>query len=72
MQSEGNNLQRLLRQARTRRQLLLALRGVAICVGVIAAVLLVTGWAAHRYRHSGSALLTLRLGALVTLLEMSS
>ncbi len=67
MQSAGNKLQGLLRRARTRRQLLLALRGVAICVCVTAAMLLVTGWAAHHYRHSGGALLTLRLGTLVTL-----
>jgi hypothetical protein len=67
MQSAGNKLQVLLRRARTRRQLLLALRGVAICFCVTAAMLLVTGWAAHRYRHSGGALLTLRLGTLVIL-----
>ncbi len=67
MQSAGNKLQGLLRRARTRRQLLLALRGVAICVCVTAGMLLVTGWVAHRYRHSTAALLTLRLGTLVTL-----
>src|SRR6266542_769545 len=31
-------------------------------------MLLLTGWAAHRYRHNQSALPGLRLGALVTLL----
>jgi hypothetical protein len=58
-------LRELLRKARARRQLLLSLRGVAISVGVVAAVLLVTGWSAHRYRYNGSALLVLRIGALL-------
>ena len=66
--SESNNLRNLLRRARTRRHLLLILRGVAICLSAGAAILLLTGWAAHRYRHNESALLSLRLGALVTFL----
>jgi hypothetical protein len=53
----------------TRRHLLLTLRGVAICLSAGAAILLLTGWAAHRYRHNDSALLWLRLGALVTFLS---
>ena len=61
-------LQDLLRKARSRRQLLLTLRGVAICVGTVAVVLLLTGWAAHRYRYNTSALLVLRIGALLTCL----
>ena len=66
MAFESNKLQDLLRRARTRRHLLLALRGVAVCLCVIAGILLLTGWAAHRYRHNEGALLLLRLGALVT------
>src|SRR5436189_1505229 len=66
--SDRNNLGNLLRRLRTRRQLLLLLRGVAIVLGAGAAVLLLSGWAAHRYRHNDNALLALRLGALVTLL----
>ena len=58
-------LRELLRKARARRQLLLALRGVAISVGVVAVVLLLTGWTAHRYRYNGSALFVLRAGALL-------
>jgi hypothetical protein len=58
-------LRELLRKARARRQLLLSLRGVAISIGVVAAVLLLTGWAAHRFRYNGSALLVLRIGALL-------
>ena len=58
-------LQELLRKARSRRQLLLTLRGVAISVGVVAVVLLLTGWTAHRYRYNGSALLVLRTGAVL-------
>src|ERR1044072_7970751 len=68
MSPETNLLQDLLRRARSRRQLLLSLRGVAITVAVVAALLLLTGWAAHRYRYSGGALLTLRIGALLMIL----
>src|SRR5215213_4549305 len=58
-------LHELLRKARARRQLLLSLRGVAISVGVVAAVLLLTGCGSHRYRYNGSALLVLRIGAVL-------
>src|SRR5678815_5046937 len=68
MSPETNLLQDLLRRARSRRQLLLTLRGVAISVGVVAGLLLLTGWAAHRYRYNGGALLTLRIGALLMVL----
>jgi hypothetical protein len=64
-----NNLRDLLQRARARRHLLLALRGVAIVVGAGAAILLLTGWAAHRYRHNDSALLALRLSALAIFLS---
>jgi hypothetical protein len=67
--SENNNLHNLLRRARTRRHLLLTLRGVAICLGAGAAILLLTGWAAHRYSHNETVLLWLRLGALVAFLS---
>src|SRR5215207_9956534 len=60
-----NELQELLRRARSRRQLLLSLRGVAISLGVVAVVLLLTGWGAHRYRYNGSALIVLRIGAVL-------
>src|SRR5215471_1232011 len=65
---DRNNLRNLLRRLRARRQLLLILRGVAIVLSAGAAVLLLTGWAAHRYRHNDNALLWLRLSALVTFL----
>jgi hypothetical protein len=65
MNPETNLLESLLRKARSRRQLLLSLRGVAISVGVVAVVLLLTGWVAHRYRYNGSALLVLRIGAVL-------
>src|SRR5689334_7366796 len=68
MNAETNLLQDLLRRARARRQLLLSLRGVAITVGVVATLLLLTGWAAHRYRYNTAALLTLRMGALLMVL----
>jgi len=44
---------------------LIALRGAAVCLAVLACVLLVTGWAAYRYKGSEGALLALRVGALV-------
>jgi hypothetical protein len=63
--TDQNLVKELLRRARARRQLLLSLRGVAISVGVVAAVVLLTGWTAHRYRYNGSALIVLRVGALL-------
>ena len=64
MKYEGEHLGNLLRGARRRRRLMLALRGVAVCLGAAALTLLLTGWAAHRYRQAEGALLLLRLGAL--------
>ncbi|HEY8228335.1 MAG TPA: DUF4175 family protein [Pyrinomonadaceae bacterium] len=58
----------VIRKVRTRRRLLLTLRGIAICLSVIAIVVLLTGWSAHRYRHNEAALLVLRIGALLTVL----
>ena len=68
MDAESNILHNLLRRVRSRRQLLLSLRGVAISLGVIAALLLFTGGVAHRYRYNGSALIVLRVGALFMVL----
>src|SRR3954463_8604156 len=65
---DRNNLHNLLNSLRARRRLLIALRGVAIVLSAGAAILLLTGWAAHRYRHNDNALLSLRLGALITFL----
>src|SRR5215510_1862895 len=65
---DRNNLSDLLRRLRSRRQLLLILRGVAVALSSGAAILLLTGWTAHRYRYNESALLWLRLGALITFL----
>lgn len=68
MNSENHNLRDLLRRTRTRRRLLLMLRGAALCLCVIAGMLLLSGWAAHHYRHNNTALTLLRLGALLTLI----
>src|SRR5215468_6370526 len=68
MTAESNRLQVLLDRLRSQRRLLLTLRGVAICLCVVAGALLLVGWTAHRYRHNPSALVALRLGALVTFL----
>src|SRR5438105_1229427 len=62
------SLQELLRRVRARRKLLLALRGVAISLGVVAVVLLLTGSVAHRYRYNGATLIVLRAGALLMVL----
>src|SRR5262245_3436471 len=67
---DRNNLSNLLRRLRSRRQLLLILRGVAVVLSSGAAILLLTGWTAHRYRYNESALLWLRLGALITFLAV--
>src|SRR5919112_114557 len=67
MNYEVGQLQRLLARARRRRRLMIALRGAAVCLAVLACVLLATGWAAYRYRGSEGALLALRVGALVAL-----
>jgi len=55
----------LLQRLRSRRRLLLTMRGIAISLSVIAIVILLTGWSAHRYRHNETALLVLRVGALL-------
>src|SRR3569832_1684845 len=68
MSPETKLIQDLLRRARSRRQLLLSLRGGAITVGDVAVLLLLTGWAAHRYRYNTAALLTLRISALLMVL----
>src|SRR6185436_13241902 len=65
---DRNNLHNLLSRLRARRRLLLGLRGLAIVLSVGAAILLLTGWTAHRYRHNDNALLLLRIGALITFL----
>lgn len=66
--TDRNSLASLLLHLRRRRQLLLALRGVAIVLTAGAAILLLTGWVAHRYRYNETALLWLRLSALITFL----
>ena len=68
MSPETTVLQNLLQRARRRRQLLLTLRGIAICLGVVAVVLLLSGWTAHRFRTNNAAILVLRIGSLLTVL----
>ena len=68
MNPENTTLHSLLKKTRSRRQLLLTLRGVAIVLGLLAVVLLLTGWTAHRYRYNGNALVILRVGALLMVL----
>src|SRR5215217_7313171 len=68
MKSNSTTLTDLLHRLRTRRRWLLILRGLAISIAVMAALLLLTGWAAHQYRHNPSALLTLRIGSVLIFL----
>jgi hypothetical protein len=69
MKYETGQLGELLKRARRRRRLRVALRGAAVCLAAGACVLLLTGWGAHRYRQSEGALLALRVGALVALVS---
>ena len=68
MSPETTVLQNLLQRARRRRQLLLTLRGIAICLGVVAAILLLSGWTVHRFRTNNAAILVLRIGSLLAVL----
>src|ERR1044072_111390 len=65
---ESSLLQNVLHQTRRRRQLLIVLRGVAIILCAFASVLLLSGWAAHRFRTNTAALIVLRIGALLACL----
>jgi hypothetical protein len=65
---ESSLLQNVLRQTRRRRQLLIVLRGVAIVLCTFATILLLSGWAAHRFRTNTAALIVLRIGALLACL----
>ena len=66
--SDSSLLQNVLHQTRRRRQLLIVLRGIAIILCGGAAVLLLSGWAAHRFRTNAAALIVLRIGALLACL----
>ncbi|HET6862187.1 MAG TPA: DUF4175 family protein, partial [Pyrinomonadaceae bacterium] len=68
MNPEHKTLQSLLQKTRSRRKLLLTLRGFAIVLAVLAVVLLLTGWTAHRYRYNSNALVALRTGAFLSVL----
>ncbi|MET0626185.1 MAG: hypothetical protein ABW250_24840 [Pyrinomonadaceae bacterium] len=69
MKYETGQLGELLKRARRRRLLRVALRGAAVCLALGACVLLLTGWGAHRYGRSEGALLALRVGTLVALVS---
>ena len=69
MTYESDNLNATLASVRRRRNLLTILQGVAISLAVTAGMLLLTGWAAYRYRFSGGMLAGLRLLALLAILS---
>ena len=56
---------KIVNTVRRRRLFLLVVRGLAICLAVAAVLLLVTGLAAHSYRHHDNILILLRVGALL-------
>src|SRR4029453_3655184 len=68
MHYNNHTISDVIGRVRTRRRLLLCLRGVAISLAVITIVVLLTGWSAHRYRHNEAALIVLRVGAILTVL----
>ena len=68
MHYNNHTISDFIRRVRARRRLLIGLRGAAISLAVIASVVLLTGWSAHRYRHNEAALIVLRLGAILTVL----
>ena len=68
MKYASDQLTGLIHAARRRRQLLILLRGVAMFLFSCAAIILLTGWAANRYRYNDAALLSLRMAAVTALL----
>src|SRR5215213_6636318 len=69
MNYEVGRLHKLLLSARRRRRALVVLRGAAVCLGVGACVLLLTGWGAYRYRQSEGALVALAAAAYLALVR---
>src|SRR6266545_4010362 len=64
MYIEIDQLDRLIHYARQRRRLLLALRGLALCLASGAIILLLFGWAVYHYRYHDATVMSLRLAAL--------
>src|SRR5262245_52445063 len=68
MRYEESALTAIITSVRKRRTLLTTLRGAAIVLAVTAAMLLVTGLSAYRYRFSVGALVSLRIFALLSVI----
>jgi len=68
MAYKSDQLFGIINAVRKRRSLLLTLRGLAITLAVAAALLLLTGFAAYRYRYSAGTLITLRVVAVLGLI----
>src|ERR1041384_6778303 len=64
MTNQDNQLFGIIRAVRQRRWAVTVLRGLAICVAAFAALLILTGLGAHRYRNNAGMLISLRLVAL--------
>ncbi|HZS07187.1 MAG TPA: DUF4175 family protein [Blastocatellia bacterium] len=64
MNYRDNQLFSIIQTVRRRRQSLAALRGLTLSLAASAVLLILTGLAAFRFRHSSGALVSLRLAAL--------
>src|SRR5215470_2241977 len=68
MNYQGNQLSGIISAVRKRRNLLITLRGLAITIVVTAAMLVITGLAAYRFRFSAAALVSLRIFAVLSVI----
>src|SRR5262245_53245795 len=67
MKNRDNQIFGIISAVRKRRNLLTVLRGGAITLAILAALLMLTGLAAYRYRYHTTALVSLRLVAILGL-----
>jgi hypothetical protein len=68
MNYHGDQLFGIIQAVRKRRNLLTVLQGSAYTLAIAAALLIITGLAAHRYRYSTGALVSLRVIAILGLI----
>ncbi len=68
MNHRSGQLFGIISAARKRRNLLIVLRGLAITIAVTAAMLVITGLAAYRYRFNTAALVSLRVFAVLSVI----
>src|SRR5262245_49250693 len=68
MNHRSDQLFSIISAVRKRRNLLIVLRGLAIAIAVTAAMLVITGLAAYRYRFNTAALVSLRVFAVLSVI----